>query len=72
MQRSQRAARKLNKNSHRNLYLGMKGLWSGTVAYVLEEHKVDCNETEVFYCCFHRGTSQLWQVFLHRGIIDLR
>lgn len=72
LRRSQRSARKLNKNSHRNLYLGIKGLWSGTVVYVLEEHKVDCNETEVFCCHFHRGTSQQQQLFLHGGVIDLR
>jgi len=50
--RSQRTARKLNKNSPRNLYLGVKGLWSGTVLYVLEQHNMDCNGTEVFYCRF--------------------
>lgn len=69
LRRSQRSARKLNKNSHRNLYLGIKGLWSGTVVYVLEEHKVDCNETEVFCCHFHRGTSQQQQLFLHGWLL---
>lgn len=45
--------------------LTWKGLWSGAVVYVLEEHKVDCNETEVFCCCFHRA-------FLHWEVIDLK
>lgn len=45
--------------------LTWKGLWSGTVVYVLEEHEVGCNETEVFCCCFHSA-------LLHWGVIDLR
>lgn len=38
--------------------------------YSLEEHKVDCNETEAFCCLFHRRTSQQWQEVLQELLIS--
>lgn len=42
-----------------------KGLWSGAVVYVLEEHKVNCHETEIFLLLFSQSIPVL-------GVIDLR
>lgn len=41
-----------------------KGLWSGAVVYVLEEHKVNCHETEIFLLLFSQSIPVL-------GVIDL-